>query len=198
MYILYICIYCIYVYISIHVRKCVVCFPHPILIFIKLFLIPCTVINIHLYIPSSDILLKNTFIYHRVTYLLYVSDNICPKHHIQKEIVFKRRTSLNDAMIYAEQIESYQSTIPRQTYASTSTANPFPGIDQHQSRLRPEQRPRKNLNRLTEHERAKLRQMGACFKCRQAGHIALNCPNCQIRSMDTDVVNGINSGKDSV
>lgn len=80
-------------------------------------------------------------------------------------------------MIYAEQIESYQSTIPRQTYGSTSNATPFPGNDQHQSRLRPEQRPRSILNRLTEHDRVKLRQ---------------------IRSMDTDVVNGINSGNDCV
>ncbi|KAI0038016.1 hypothetical protein FA95DRAFT_1452696, partial [Auriscalpium vulgare] len=36
--------------------------------------------------------------------------------------------------------------------------------------------PPQNLTRLTEQEREQLRQKRACFRCRQEGHIAVNCP----------------------
>jgi Ty3 transposon capsid-like protein/Zinc knuckle len=32
------------------------------------------------------------------------------------------------------------------------------------------------LNKLTDAERQRLRSIGACFKCRQTGHLAINCP----------------------
>ena len=71
--------------------------------------------------------------------------------------------------------ESLMIDKPRQQMFSATRSIPTPTTDAMElDHIR-----RQRLSKLSDSERDKLRQTGACFRCRMRGHIARNCPQRQ-------------------
>ena len=92
------------------------------------------------------------------------------KPYIWKELCTREYTSLNDAMRDAERVESAHRRLGK---------NPR---NENQVRPRNTQEPTPmdignvQLKKLTQAERDQCRKEGRCFRCRQKGHLASNCP----------------------
>ncbi len=95
------------------------------------------------------------------------------KAYIWKELCTKEYSTLNDAMRDAERVESAHKRLgtksPRQdpTPRTRTTTTPEPT---------PMDIGNVQLKKLTPAERDQCRKEGRCFRCRQKGHMASNCP----------------------
>ena len=96
------------------------------------------------------------------------------------EVEMKEPVDLNTAEVQALRVDDIRfNTGQRDT---CPTQPPYQGKNPQFSLVPTQnintQRPSNNpLPKLTDAERARLRSLGACFKCRQTGHLANQCPS---------------------
>lgn len=117
------------------------------------------------------------------------------KPHVALQLAFAKPTTFEQAVTAAIQIDDLyfqyrigQRPIPPPT-PRVNPHNPRPvhgptPMDLSAVRATPATNPRTyvqamqhtNLSKLTDAERARLRAIGACFRCRQTGHMSSQCP----------------------
>jgi hypothetical protein len=108
-----------------------------------------------------------------------------PQTRLQVEI--ENPQTLNDAariattydtLRFGKFIPGRYETTSRSPFATATTTSYYDGSEPMQiDYLSP--KTKSSLEKLSVDERAHLRKLGACFKCRQPGHLARNCPTTQ-------------------
>ena len=92
------------------------------------------------------------------------------KPYIWKELCTREYTSLNDAMRDAERVESAHRRL------GTKPKSETPVPTKSDKGPTPMDIGTVTLKKLTTAERAQCRKEGRCFRCRQKGHKASDCP----------------------
>ena len=96
------------------------------------------------------------------------------KPYIWKELCTREYTCLNDAMRDAERVESAHRRLGK-----NSRPDQAPKVRQAHDAPTPMDIGNVQLKKLTTAERDQCRKEGRCFRCRQKGHMASNCPKGQ-------------------
>jgi hypothetical protein len=125
------------------------------------------------------------------------------KPRLQRELAIREPATLDDAIRMAERIDVLDFSWQQRSYRAASADNhrsrPEPmelgnietkalaaihrtSDNTHPRALQPslESKPRAPYRKpLTDEDRQRLRNAGACFKCRKTGHLARDCPEAQ-------------------
>lgn len=96
------------------------------------------------------------------------------KPHIWKELCTREYENLTDAMRDAERVESaHRRLTPRAGRPATTLVNSGNGRNDGPT---PMDIGTLQIKKLTPVERDQCRKEGRCFRCREKGHVAVNCP----------------------
>ena len=105
------------------------------------------------------------------------------KPKIQEQLALNPDTTVDLARMSSavDRIDQIQYAYSRNQYSSTTHRTPVTQANLDHRDIRPMEIDNLNttfgrLTKLTDTEKAELRSKGACFKCRQVGHISALCP----------------------
>ncbi|GAQ92386.1 hypothetical protein KFL_010010040 [Klebsormidium nitens] len=107
------------------------------------------------------------------------------KPRTRMEVTMREPATFEDAVKLADRMDSLFSPgfgLDRQPKGRSTTYTPVPILSRPASNPVADPVPmeidalRRRLLPLTDAERDRLRKIGGCFRCRQTGHIATNCP----------------------
>ena len=96
------------------------------------------------------------------------------KPYIWKELCTREYTRLSDAMRDAERVESAHRRLGKPSKPGDKPRQPKPSSDPVPMEIGNVQ-----LKKLTPAEREQCRKEGRCFRCRQKGHLANQCPKAE-------------------